>query len=195
VQRRRDLFLIKEDQIGYMLLTVSGPPGSGKSTVAEGIAVRLNLEYISGGNIFRKIAEGRGISVGELNRIAEDEDSIDRELDESIKQIAEIEDNAVIESRLAGWLAGENANIRIWLDAPIDIRANRIANREDEEIDQILKETIERETSEKHRYKEYYGIDFSDLSIYDLVIDTSKEDVNGVVERVMRFVEGFSDEA
>jgi cytidylate kinase len=101
----------------------------------------------------------------------------------------------VIESRLAGWLAGENANIRIWLDAPIDIRANRIANREDEEIDQILKETIERETSEKHRYEEYYGIDFSDLSIYDLVIDTSKEDVNGVVERVMRFVEGFSDEA
>ena len=178
-----------------MLLTVSGPPGSGKSTVAEGIAVRLNLEYISGGNIFRKIAEERGISVGELNRIAEDDDSIDRELDENIKQIAEVEDNAVIESRLAGWMAGENANIRIWLDAPIDVRASRIANREDEEIDQILKETIERETSESHRYEEYYGIDFSDLSIYDLVIDTSKEDANGVVERVMRFVERFSDEA
>ena len=178
-----------------MLLTVSGPPGSGKSTVAGGIAVRLNLEYISGGNIFRKIAEERGISVGELNRIAEDDDSIDKELDENIKQIAEVEDNAVIESRLAGWMAGENANIRIWLDAPIDIRASRIASREDEEIDQILKETIERETSENHRYEEYYGIDFSDLSIYDLVIDTSKEDANGVVERVMRFVEGFSDEA
>ncbi len=177
-----------------MLLTVSGPPGSGKSTVAEGIAVRLNLEYISGGNIFRKIAEERGISVGELNRIAEDDDSIDRELDENIKQIAKIEDNAVIESRLAGWMAGKNANIRIWLDAPIDIRVNRIASREDGEMDQILKETIEREISERHRYEEYYGIDFSDLSIYDLVIDTSKEDANGVVDRVIRFVEGFNDE-
>jgi cytidylate kinase len=177
-----------------MLLTVSGPPGSGKSTVAEGIAVRLNLEYISGGNIFREIAEERGISVGELNRIAEGDDSIDRELDENIKQIAEKEDNAVIESRLAGWMAGENANIRIWLDAPIDIRANRIANREEKEVDQILKETIERETSENHRYEEYHGIDFSDLSIYDLVIDTSKEDANGVIDKVIRFAEGFSDE-
>ena len=123
-----------------MLLTVSGPPGSGKSTVAEGIAVRLGLEYISGGTVFRKIAEDRGISVGELNKVAEDDDSIDRELDENIKQIALVKDNAVIESRLAGWMAGENADIRIWLDAPISIRGQRIANREDGEIDQILKE-------------------------------------------------------
>ena len=178
-----------------MLLTVSGPPGSGKSTVAEGIAVRLGLEYISGGTVFRKIAEDRGISVGELKKVAEDDDSIDRELDENIKQIALVKDNAVIESRLAGWMAGENADIRIWLDAPISIRGQRIANREDGEIDQILKETKEREASEKHRYDEYYGIDFSDLSIYDLVVDTSEEDANEVVERIMRFVEVFGDEA
>ena len=38
----------------------------------------------------------------------EDDDSIDRELDENIKQIALVKDNAVIESRLAGWMAGEN---------------------------------------------------------------------------------------
>ena len=130
-----------------MLLTVSGPPGSGKSTVAEEIAVRLCLEYISGGTVFRKIAEDRGISVGELNKVAEDDDSIDRELDENIKQIAVVKDNAVIESRLAGWMAGENADIRIWLDAPIGIRGGRIANREGGEIDQILKETKEREAS------------------------------------------------
>tara|TARA_A100001037_G_scaffold298681_1_gene322871 strand:+ start:9309 stop:9845 length:537 start_codon:yes stop_codon:yes gene_type:complete len=177
-----------------MLLTVSGPPGSGKSTVAREIAVRLELEYISGGTVFRQIANDRGISVGELNKIAENDDSIDRELDENIRQIAKTRENAVIESRLAGWMAGEKADIRLWLDADIGVRAERIANREREEINQILKDTMEREASERHRYQEYYGIDFSDLSIYDLVVDTSEENADQVVEKVMAFIKRHSDE-
>ena len=39
---------------------------------------------------------------------------------------------------------------------------------------------ISRETSEKKRYKEIYNIEIDDLSIYDIVIESSKWDANGV---------------
>ena len=40
-----------------MLLTVSGPPGSGKSTNAAALADRFDLDHVSGGDIFRALAE------------------------------------------------------------------------------------------------------------------------------------------
>ena len=174
-----------------MLLTVSGPPGSGKSTVAKAISIEFDIEYISGGVIFRGIADGRGISVGELNKIAESDDLIDRELDQNIEKIAQTLDDAVIESRLAGWMAGENADIRIWLDAPIEIRSERIVRREGGSVEKILRETAEREMSEKKRYKEYYDIDFEDLSIYDCVVDTGDMDAETVVRIVTEFINKF----
>ena len=180
-----------EPQRSDMLLTVSGPPGSGKSTVAKAISIEFDIEYISGGVIFRGIADGRGISVGELNKIAESDDLIDRELDQNIEKIAQTLDDAVIESRLAGWMAGENADIRIWLDAPIEIRSERIVRREGGSVEKILRETAEREMSEKKRYKEYYDIDFEDLSIYDCVVDTGDMDAETVVRIVTEFINKF----
>ncbi len=180
-----------EPQRSDMLLTVSGPPGSGKSTVAKAISIEFDIEYISGGVIFRGIADERGISVGELNKIAESDDLIDRELDQNIEKIAQTLDDAVIESRLAGWMAGENADIRIWLDAPIEIRSERIVRREGGSVEKILRETAEREMSEKKRYKEYYDIDFEDLSIYDCVVDTGDMDAETVVRIVTEFINKF----
>jgi cytidylate kinase len=174
-----------------MLLTVSGPPGSGKSTVAKAISIEFDMEYISGGVVFRGIAEDRGISVGELNKIAESDDSIDRDMDQNIEKIAQTLDDAVIESRLAGWMAGENADIRIWIDAPIEIRSERIFKREGGSVEKILRETAEREMSEKKRYKEYYGIDFEDLSIYDCVVDTDNKDAETVIKIVTEFINKF----
>ena len=64
-----------------MLVTVSGPPGSGKSTTAAGLADALDHEHVSGGDIFRSVADERGLSALELNKRAEEDDEIDRELD------------------------------------------------------------------------------------------------------------------
>ena len=51
-------------------------------------------------------------------------------------------------------------------------------------IDQIRK----REESEKKRYKQYYGVDYSDKKLYNLVIDTTKLSPDEVVERIMEFM-------
>ena len=59
-----------------MLVTVSGPAGSGKTTFAEALAAELGYEYVSGGDIFRSLADERGVSLVEFNRLAEEDDGI-----------------------------------------------------------------------------------------------------------------------
>jgi cytidylate kinase len=157
-----------------MLLTVSGPPGAGKSTSVQALAEAFELQHISGGDIFRELAAEAGMSTVEFNQHAETDDDIDRELDERLREIAITGDDILLESRLAGWLAGEEADIKLWLDAPLEVRAQRIAAREDKSLEIAKAETEARETSESQRYKEYYNIDIGDRSIYDIVLNTAR---------------------
>lgn len=174
-----------------MFLTVSGPPGSGKSTTAAGLADALNYEHVSGGDIFRRVAAERGLSALELNKLAEKEGEIDRELDRRQRELAETRDDVVLESRLAGWMAAEHADLRIWLDAPLDTRVTRIADREDKSVGDAREETVTRANSEALRYQEYYGIDITDLSIYDLVVNTARWSAEGVPAVVRTAVETY----
>lgn len=178
-----------------MLITVSGPPGSGKSTTAAAVADAFDLEHVSGGDIFRSLADDRGLSLAEFNELAEDDDQIDRDLDRRLREIAIERDGIVLESRLAGWLAEEYADFRLWLDAPLEVRARRIAEREEKAVDQARSETEKREESEKIRYEEYYNIDIDDLSIYDLVLNTARWDADGVRSVVETAVESYSAES
>lgn len=167
-----------------MLITISGPPGGGKTTVATAIADTFGLEHVSGGDIFRSLAEERGYSLVEFNALAEEDDSIDRDLDRRLRETARERDNLVLESRLSGWLAGDYADLRVWLDAPLDVRSSRVADREGTDPETARQETKAREDSEKRRYRQYYGIDFSDQSIYDLAVNTGRWSEAAVIDVV-----------
>ena len=143
-----------------MFVTLSGPAGGGTSTTAADLAEALGYEHISGGDIFRSVADERGLTPLELNRLAEDDDEIDRALDRRQREIATERDDVVLESRLAGWMAGEHADLRLWLDAPLEVRAERVADREDKPADLAREETEAREQSEaplprvlRHRHR------------------------------------------
>ncbi|RLM89688.1 cytidylate kinase [Halobellus sp. Atlit-38R] len=180
-----------------MLLTVSGPPGAGKSTTVTALAEAFDLEHVSGGDIFRELAAERGMTAVEFNRLAEDDDQIDRDLDRRLRTVALERDDVLLESRLAGWLAGDAADLRLWLDAPIEVRAARIAEREAKSAETALAETREREESEALRYQEYYSIDISDLSIYDVALNTarwSEEDVPDILTAAVEAYDPAADE-
>jgi cytidylate kinase len=174
-----------------MLLTVSGPPGSGKSTTAELLADAFDLDHVSGGDIFRDLADERGYTPLEFNKLAEENDEIDRDLDRRLREIAVDADDLVLESRLAGWLAGDQADFRFWLDAPARVRGERIAEREEKDPVRATEETKAREASEAQRYEEYYGIDIQDLTIYDLSVNTARWEPDAVLDMLVTAVERY----
>ena len=156
-----------------MLITISGLPGSGKTTVARLVARALGLEHVYAGDIFRREAEARGLSLEEYARRAETDHSIDRALDAQMRARAE-RGNAVLEGRLAAFMAdaaGARA-LRVFLDAPEPVRAARIAGREGGDAAERLRQIQTRETSDARRYREIYGVDYHDPSRYDVVLRT-----------------------
>ncbi len=177
-----------------MLVTVSGPAGSGKSTLAGNLAEQFGYEHVSGGDIFREIAAERDLTPLELNKLAEDDEQIDLDLDRRLRSIAADRDDVVLESRLAGWMAGDHADLRIWLDAPISIRAERIADREEKSVETARAETEARSESEAQRYEEYYGINIADLSIYDLVLNTARWSVDGTLSVTTEAIDSLDND-
>lgn len=159
-----------------MQITVSGLPGSGTTTLSRLLAEYYDLELVSSGEIFRKMARERGMSLSEFGAMAERDPSIDLEIDKNQKSIIHSRENIILESRLAGHMAQGRPNVlKVWIKAPVLTRVKRIQRREKSiSFDDELKKTVERERSEALRYKNYYGIDITDLSIYDIVIDSEK---------------------
>ncbi|MGB8217160.1 MAG: AAA family ATPase [Candidatus Methanoperedens sp.] len=172
-----------------MIITISGPPGSGKSTLSKILSARLGMELVSMGDIFRKCAEDRCMCLEEFGLLAKCNREIDREIDEMQKKIARERDNIIIEGRLSGFLV--DANLKVWLKAPPGIRAERIARRECKSVEKAMAETTEREQCERERYLNYYDIDIKDLSVYDLVIDSSKwspEEIGEIAIKAVGFL-------
>ncbi|WP_440060039.1 (d)CMP kinase [Thermogladius sp. 4427co] len=153
-------------------IAVSGPPGSGKTTQARKIAEEYSLVYYSAGSIFREIAKRRGVSIEELSYIALKDPSIDIEIDKKTYHLS-LEDNIVLDGHLTAWIASDLVDFRIYITAPLHVRVSRIAARDNKPYEEALRETIVRESIQKKRFFEFYGIDVTDLSIFDLVIDSS----------------------
>jgi cytidylate kinase len=172
-----------------LIITISGPPGSGKSTLSKLLSAKLDMELISMGDIFRKQASERCMSLEEFGMLAERDERIDRELDDEQKRIAEEKDKIILEGRLSGFLV--NADLKVWLKAPLEVRAERIAQREGKSAAKAMAEASEREECERERYIKYYNIDIRDLSVYDLVIDSSRwkpEEISEIVLKAIGFL-------
>ena len=150
-----------------VVITVSGPHGTGKSTYAKALAEALHLRYVSAGELFRDLARKQGLSLEALSAKAAQEPTIDRMLDERTKAEAE-RGEVVVDAQLAAWVAGDSADVKILLTAPKEVRFRRIAERDHVSVEEARRETEYRELIQQERYKKYYGIDVSDLSIYDL---------------------------
>jgi cytidylate kinase len=176
-----------------VLITISGLPGSGKTTVARLVAQALGLEHVYAGDIFRRQAEAHGLTLEQYARRAETDHSIDRALDEQMRRRA-AQGRAVLEGRLAAFMAdaAEAPALRVFLSASEDVRARRIVGREGGDARQRLREIQTREESDARRYREIYGFDYHDPARYDLVLDTDGRDPEEVAREIVACAERTS---
>jgi cytidylate kinase len=170
------------------IIAIGGLHGIGKSTVAKALAKHFKLRYISAGKAFRQMAKRKTLTLQEFSKLADEDPSIDLEIDNFIKIEAEKGD-AIAEGQLASWMLKDIADMKILLTAPEKVRIKRIAGREKISFDEAKKKTAIREKIEKERYEKYYDIDISDVSIYDLIFDTSllrKEETIKTLEAMVK---------
>jgi len=174
-----------------MRLTISGPPGSGKTTACELLSGALDKKAVVFGTLFRELASERGLTLAELGEIAERDGSIDEMIDSRIVNIARENDNIILESRLAAHMTERNGipAFRIYLDASPEVRAKRIGKRDGETEEEAVRATAERQASEERRYRMYYGIDINDKSVYDLVINTDSIGPDEVLRTILNALE------
>ena len=171
-----------------MIITVAGHAGSGKSTVAKLLAARLGFKHYSTGDFMRQMADERGISIKDLNIIAEKDRAIDKLLDDRQKKLGETEDNFVLDSRLGGLFIPKA--IKVFLDCDIDTRIKRtmLDKRTSEKhpsVESAKKFALERESSEKKRFRELYNFDPYDPENYDIAIDTTSIPAEEVADKVI----------
>ena len=155
-----------------MIVTVSGPHGSGKSTYAAKLAEGLALRHVSAGLMFRKLADERKVSLGKFQETAAGDPSIDRLVDERTMEEAERGD-VVVDGQLASWVLKEISDLRVLLTAPLVVRLERIAARDNISLEEARRQTLHREGVQAERYRKHYGFSVDDWSIYHLILDTS----------------------
>ncbi|MEM1557158.1 MAG: AAA family ATPase [Thermoproteota archaeon] len=166
------------------IIILTGLHGVGKSTYAKPLAEEFNLEYVSTGSVFRRIAKEKGFTVAQFSEICMKTPEFDREIDSVTLSLLD-SGGVVLDSLLAGWFAKNLESFKIFLKASFEVRCKRIASRENRPLEEVISETMARESSEKKRFMEYYGFNIEDLSIYDMVLDTgvlSQDSVNRILK-------------
>lgn len=171
-----------------MKITIFGLAGTGKSTAGKMVADNLGYSYMSTGNIFREMAKDHGMTLNEFDAFTQSDEKYDRNLDEiTVTEFGRDNDNFVFESRLAWHFIPDSIKIRLYCDD--NARLQRIANRENKDLEQVRIETEERENIIYKKYKKLYNLDdINNPNNFDLNIDTTNNDANSVVEMILEFV-------
>lgn len=127
------------------------------------------------------------MTVAEFGAYSESNPTVDVELDTRLARRA-AEGDVVLESRLAGWIATNEdlAALRVWVECDEGERARRVGSRDGQTEEAALAANRAREASEAARYREYYGIDIAERSIYDLVVDSTATPAPAIVEAILQ---------
>jgi cytidylate kinase len=171
------------------IITISGKPGSGKSSTADKVAEILGYTRHSSGDMVRKILATNKMTLEEYNENAETDHNLDAEVDEKLRALRDKKD-IVVDSRLGFYWIPES--FKVYLDLDMDLATVRIykdavsnnmrssVGTSSTSLDAVSTQVRERMLDEQNRFRKLYGIDPYDQSHFDFVIDTSRQNPQSV---------------
>lgn len=181
-----------------MIITISGLPGAGKTTVAKTLAKTLGMRHYSMGDIWAALAKKRGVTVDDLLREAATDPALDAAPDEYQKRLGETEDNFITDGLVSFRFIPQSLKIFLTVDLAIgaeriyrakkesaEVRADEPEYASVEEARHVVANRIE---MNQKRLKRAYGVDFLDKGQYDLVVDTSKQTLEETLNQILNFL-------
>jgi len=180
-----------------MIISINGPAGSGKSTIAKKLAEKLGWEYFYIGGIRREKAKELGMTLAEYNKLGETDPSTDIAVDQYQTELGKTRDNFIIEGRTSWHFIPHS--LKIYLDVDENAGAERIyrellennERNEDiqlESVEAVLASNRRRKNSDIKRYRQYYNFDVYDTVHYDYRLDTTGLNQNQVFKKVYDYI-------
>jgi CMP/dCMP kinase len=165
------------------IITISGKPGSGKSSTADKVAEMLGYTRYSSGDMVRNMLQREHMTLAEYNAEAASDHNLDDKIDEYLRGLRNKKD-IVIDSRLGFYWIPESFKVYLDLDIQVatvrifkDAMSNSMRTKGGEvanSLDTVAKQVKTRMETEQTRFKNLYGVDPYNSEHFDLVIDTSR---------------------
>ncbi len=180
-------------------ITVSGRIASGSTTLAKNLSEILGWRHIEGGDIFwERVRTRLGLGSKDTDKRPDDEDKI---FDEELKKMLSDEKDLILETKLAGFNAqGIPGLFKILVvcedsagEDHMDIRIDRLINREQQSIESAKQEVIQREVNDIEKWRRIYANGdadwvYWDRKYYDFVVNTyshnAEESLKLVLEKI-----------
>lgn len=165
------------------IITLSGKPGSGKSSTADKVAEMLNYTRHSSGDLVRQVLAKHHMTLAQYNERAKNEHTLDEQVDGMLRDLRDSND-IVVDSRLGFYWIPES--FKVYLDLDMGVATARIfkdaisnTNRSNtgegnSSLIEVSHQVKDRMENERARFRSLYHIDPYDLSHFDFVIDTSR---------------------
>lgn len=171
------------------IITISGKPGSGKSSTADKVAELLGYTRHSSGDMVRRVLTNSRMTLEEYNHKAKTNHSLDTKIDEALRGLRDSND-IIVDSRLGFYWIPES--FKVYLDLDIDLATARIfkdavsnsarssVGTNSTSLNEVSKQVHARMLSEQARFRKLYGVDPFDKTHFDFIIDTSRQNPQSV---------------
>lgn len=171
------------------IITLSGKPGSGKSSTADKVAELLGYTRHSSGDMVRKVLAKNKMTLEQYNNQAETNHNLDAQIDDELRNLREKND-IIVDSRLGFYWIPES--FKVYLDLDLDVATARIfkdavtnssrssVGTSSTSLPEVSRQVKERMLNEQNRFRQLYGVDPYNKNHFDLIVDTSRNDPQSV---------------
>lgn len=171
------------------IITISGKPGSGKSSTADKVAELLGYTRHSSGDMVRRLLAKNKMTLEEYNNQARTNHNLDAQIDEELRNLREQSD-IIVDSRLGFYWIPES--FKVYLDLDLDVATARIfkdavtnssrssVGTSSTSLNEVSRQVKERMLNEQSRFRKLYGVDPYAKNHFDLIVDTSRNDPQSV---------------